>query len=427
MLEANPSAHSDGLAGAQNSVSAETISEYLELMEDTESPRAFHTWALITMAAALLGKHSVLRSGLLTVRPNLFTILIGPPALRKSTAIHMIDDLVRGTSLNRGPTDTGGQRHGLMSALQGLHRWDARQLHREYGSLLNQQLVRPRAPSDMILLAPELGRLWGSSNRDMTDFMLDLYDGARIDYETKAATTTIREPLVTLLGATTPSSFAGMMPENATSHGILSRLIFVYGESVYKSIPLPPEPTEEWHELRATLVRKLQWIDGNRRDFGLSMGARELYEGLYEYSPRLDDPRLETYKGRRANTLLRVAMAIAALRADTWLIESDIALAHELLKSIEPVMHKALESFGRNKAYQGRLVIIQFLKSQTAKTATIEDVIAAAASEMNRREAEEVLNSMAANKEITIFGGRVILDALQKSVKSGNHAQKRGD
>jgi len=409
-----PSADSD----LYSTVSAEALNEYLELLEDTESPRVFHIWSLLCSVAALLGQNAELRMGAWNVvKPNMFVILIGPPAIKKSTAISLVESMLKGSTLNIGPTDTGGQRHGLMSALTGAARRDFRTMNRTEDMLLTPALARPRRSSDMVLFAQELGRLWGSANREMADFFLDLWDGANISYETKASTTRITKPLVTLLGATTPSSLAAMLPENASSHGILSRVIFVFGDIVHKRVPIPPDPTEEWLDLREKIVERLRWVDNNRRDFELSPSGRAAYESLYEFHPDTQDPRLESYQGRRPQTLLKVAMALCALRFDTWIIESDVLLAHDLLTAIEPNMHRALESFGRNKAYHGRMIIIQFLRNAKSNMAPTQDVISAAASEMTRREAEEVLQAMAANKEITLYGQMVVLGTVKRELQ----------
>lgn len=396
--------------------SAEAINQYLELMEDTESPRVYHIWSLLATAAALIGQNARLKLGAMhSVKANMFVVLVGPPAVKKSTSINYIESIAQGTTLNHGPTDTGGQRHGLMSAMIGLHRGDGRQRRVGLESPLNQQTMYPRRSADMVLFSPELGRLWGSSNREMADFFVDLYDGELLDYETKASTTRIKEPLVTLLGATTPSSLASMLPENAATHGVLSRIIFVHADSVYKFVPSPPDPTEEWYDKRDAVAARLRWIDGNRRDFILHPAGRSAYESLYEYHAETQDPRLESYQGRRNGThLLKVAMSITALRCDTLILDSDIYLAHELLKQIEPVMHKALESFGRNKAYNARSTIIQFLKSRGGR-APMSDVLAAAAADLNQREAQEVLLSMSTHGEITIYGSMVILGSVQKA------------
>lgn len=295
-----------------------------------------------------------------------------------------------------------------MSALAGLRRFD-KPAKGEWITL-NRKMLRPRKAADMVLFSSELGRLWGTANREMADFLVDLYDGKDVDYETKGSTTLIQSPLATLLGATVPTSLAAMLPENAANHGILSRIIFVYADKIHKLVPLPPEPTEEWLELRDRIVERLHWIDGCRRDFGLSQQARDLYEHkLYTYTPKIDDPRFEYYGGRRANILLRVAMCICALRSDTWVIESDIQLAHTLLAEIEPEMPKALSAFGRNKAHMARTTIISFLRGQPNHTATIAQAIAAAAADLTKREAEEVIQAMAQKGEVTLYAQSIVL------------------
>lgn len=412
----------DEVAELMASVSAESVVEYLTLMEDTESPRVFQTWSLLSAAAALLGHNSELRIGAThVVRPNMFVVLIGPPALRKSTPINVVADLMAGTSVNWGPSDTSGQRHGLMSALTGLHRHDGRERRLRLDSPTSFAMSMPRRASDIALFSTELGRLWGSSNREMADFFIDLYDAEEIDYETKASSTRIMKPLVTTLGATTPSSLASMLPENAATHGILSRIIFVYADVLHKHVPLPPDPTEEWLELRDKVVRRFKWIDGNRRNFSLDAGARSAYTSLYQYRAVLEDPRLESYQGRRGSShLLKVAMCLCALRQDIQIIESDVRVAHELLAAVEPKMHKALESFGRNKAYHGRQIILQFLRSRPGNRASISEVLAIAAAEMTKREAEEVLATMVTNREVSIYNNTtVILGSPQDRVIKG--------
>ncbi len=400
--------------------SAMSFHEYLNLFEETEAPREYHTWSLIGVVAALLGKHARMRVGAtLTITPNLYVVLLGPPALKKSSAINLATGLVKQTTLNFGPTDTGGQRHGLMSALSGLHRHESR-FNRHLLDLVPMQEMQlsPRPPDDMFLVAPELGRLMGSASREMADFLLDLWDGAPIDYQTKAGETRIESPLASLLGATTPSSLASILPDNAASHGILSRILFVYADTVHKSVPLPPEPTEEWFEDHERFSRKLRWIDSNRRSFHLAPEARAVYEHLYGFRAYTEDPRLESYQGRRPTILMKVAMCVAALRQDNAVIESDLLFAHECLHAIEPRMHHALESFGRNKAYHGRLLMLQYLRQAPGQMALPNDLIAASASEMNQREAQEAIQAMLKSGELISYGQNLLLGTEMNQVKA---------
>lgn len=392
----------------------EMVNEYLELLEDTESPRLYHVWSLLAAVGAVLGGNSFLSFGPhLKVRANLFVVLIGPSAVKKSTAIDIAESLLQNTTVNFGPTDSGGQRHGLMSALRGLNQpWsEQKQSHGEWA--ISEATLRPRRSQDMALFSRELGRLWSSSTREMADFFLDLYDGADIDYRTKASSTSVISPAVTLLGATTPSSLATMLPENAADHGVLSRTIFVYANKPHKEVPIPPEPTAEWRALWSQLSEKVRWLDNLRVQFSISESAKERYIGLYNFKPKFPDPRMNSYLGRRSATLLKVALILAAMRLDTMVVETDVLAAHELLSAIEPEMHYALESFGRNKTYVARTVILQHLRGMPGQRDSQHRVIAMASKDLNRREAEEVLSMMQTNGEITIVNGIVILGSLK--------------
>lgn len=412
------------------SPSGEAFHEYLVLMEDTEPPRNYLIWSLISAAATLLGKNSKFRSGPLhSVAPNLFIVLLGPAGVRKSSAIRLVQHLMEHTTVNFGPTDSGGQRQGLMSALTGLHRQHA---HARWlpdrvvdSGPMTFMMSQPRRASDMALYVAELGTLFGSGVRDLADFMVNLYDGTKIDYETKAGATEIHSPLVNLLGATVPSSLAAMIPDNAGTHGILSRMLFIYEDKPHKAVPLPKEPTELWWDQRKRIIDRFHWIDNNRLDFMLEPRAAKFYEAIYGYVPLIQDARLEHYRERRANILLRVSMAICALRLDTCIIESDLRLAHEFMKLAEPRMHKALEYFGRNKIFAGRMLMIQFLRANGGQS-THEALVAAAASELKHSEADEAINNMLASGELVKFGSGYVLGEIRNELTERKAGVKRG-
>lgn len=391
--------------------SAQAFRMYLELMEDSEPPRAYLIWTLLSAASCLIGKNSKLWAGPLhSTQANLFVVLLGPAGVRKTTSIRMIESLLGDTSINFGPTDTGGQRHGMMSALMGLQRRDAG------GRITNinesptvWSLLKPRPLNDLTFFAPELGRLLGQGGREMADFLVDLYDGARIEYETKAGSLEIKEPLANLLGATTPSSLATMIPDNAGTHGVLTRILFIYEEKPYKRVPIPPTPSEIWYEQRQDLIDRFLWIDDNRINFSMDSGASAYFEHMYGYVPKLTDARLENYRERRATMLQKIGMAIAALRTDCRIIREDLMLGHELLCMMEPKMHRALEYFGKNKVYVGRMLIIEYLRNQPSHMAEKEELIMAAASDLKRTEAEEAISSMLASGILVDFGVKIIL------------------
>src|SRR6478735_1331429 len=102
--------------------SGKAILEYLKLTSDLESPVPYNVWSFLSCVAALCGDRIYLRHGPMgKMRLNLGVILSGAPALRKSTALTVMQRFAEGLPLYYGPTDTAGQRQGIMSAM--MPRW----------------------------------------------------------------------------------------------------------------------------------------------------------------------------------------------------------------------------------------------------------------------------------------------------------------
>lgn len=395
------------------SPSMEALIQYRDLYEETEPPREFLDWSLIAAAAGLLGKNAILRMGpSRAVRPNLYVVLIGPSGSRKSSAIKLVERLIEHSTINFGPTDSAGDRRGIMSSLAGLHRGDNYLFRAGHypESALTRSMFRPRVSSDLFLSSKELGRLMGAGSREMADFFVDLFDGESIVYETKASSTVITTPLVTLLGACTPSSLATMIPANATEHGVLARILFVYADKRYKDVAIPKEPKPEWYDALEAMQDRLRWIDNNRLDFSITPDADKFYEQIYNFVAPIEDPRINHYQERRAEHMLKVAIALAALRNDNRVNIWDIKAAHEMLFIIEPNMHRAVEHFGRNKSFVGRMLIINYLRAAEKQSASREELIGAAMADLNHREAEEALMSMVSRKEISALGNTFFLN-----------------
>jgi hypothetical protein len=98
----------------------EYLNEYLKMVEDTESPRIFHIWSAVFAMSAALGRRSWLPFGTFDIFPNQYVLLVGTPGTRKSTAANLSKKLLKNSTGTRfAPSDTGGQRQGLIGALFG--------------------------------------------------------------------------------------------------------------------------------------------------------------------------------------------------------------------------------------------------------------------------------------------------------------------
>src|SRR6187549_2422397 len=70
------------------------MSQYLAFTADTESPKQFHRWALISAVAAKLGRNIHIPFVHGNIYPNMYIMLVGVPAARKSTSIKISQKLV---------------------------------------------------------------------------------------------------------------------------------------------------------------------------------------------------------------------------------------------------------------------------------------------------------------------------------------------
>ncbi|KKL25422.1 hypothetical protein LCGC14_2405480, partial [marine sediment metagenome] len=63
------------------------IDSYLEYTEESEPAETYRLWCAIVTISAVLQRKCVFHWGALTFYPNVFVVLVGPPAARKGTAM----------------------------------------------------------------------------------------------------------------------------------------------------------------------------------------------------------------------------------------------------------------------------------------------------------------------------------------------------
>lgn len=351
----------DVLADPRFSPSSKALQSYLSLTSGLESPTPYNLWSFLSLVAALCGDNIALTHGPMgRERLNLGIVLTGVPAIRKSTALTIMQRFAEGLPISYGPTDTAGQRQGIMSAM--MPRWqkefnESLDLDFDMTSIeslgeLNTDSIAAKLPdpltrkaSEIYFVSKELGRLIASPSRELFDFFTDGMDGESFHYQLKNQVIKIKNPLINLIGATTPQSLGHMMPKGGDTHGFLSRLIFVHCSSVTKAVPIP----EQWNDHQQQTRRQLQellmdQLNTNHTTIDLSDSARKSYEDLYGYSAATADLRLQAYQGRRSKHLLKIAAILAILRgnAPVTILAADIRLSHALLVLTEMTMDRAL-------------------------------------------------------------------------------------
>lgn len=348
------------LADPRYADSGKAVLQYLTLTEGLESPTPYHIWSFLSLISALCGSRITLQHGPTgNQKLNLGVILSGAPAIRKSTALTVMQKFAEGLPIYYGPTDTAGQRQGIMSAM--LPRWqvdsddeDPTQL--DFDSLeslaeYDSDSVLPTLPdpvtrraSEIYFVSKELGRLLSAQSRELLDFFTDGMDGESFHYQLKNQVIKIAKPLISLIGATTPASLGAMMPRGASEHGFLSRIIFVHATELTQSVPIPAAWTDHHEMIRKKMhERILDMITGTNTEVTLSENAERTFKDLYGYRVGTSDVRLMAYAGRRQTHLLKVAALLAILRGETpvRVTSADLRLSHGILAHTEVFMDRA--------------------------------------------------------------------------------------
>ncbi len=372
------------------------LNDYLEMVEDTESPRLFHIWSAISAMSATLGRRCWLPFGPTETFANQFVLLVGSPGTRKSTAAGFARKLVRdGTGIRFGPTDTGNQRQGLIEALVGRRDEKSeesvlRETERMGNDPAADSLMSFIAGSDntpwtedeetgepiqtpavdaldrhhLFQVAGEFTGLIGEGNMQILQFLTQMWDGDDYQYQTKTGTTNLKNPLMNILGCTTPVSLAHAMPASIGEQGLLSRFILVYGATKYRLVPRPSAPDAAVvQRVRDALNYAYNHLSG---PFSESADAADYSDKLYSAPLELTDGRFSHYHERRHTHLRKVAMALAAGRGSSELVKLDYVEADRILRATERGMPEALGEFGLSPLAALKQRVAEFIKDVAA-------------------------------------------------------------
>lgn len=372
-------------------ITNKTVLEYLKLTENSESPWLHHLWSLLFTASCCLGRRNYFELGDLTIYPNMYVLLSGNPGVRKSTAINTAKSLIEfNTRIRFAPDDTGGQRQGLIAAMvdeelmtQG-EETDAvfKELEKDLPWYIEkEQENKEQRDKDIIeaignmdttmpyladsktlyVFASEFSTFIGIKNFELITYLTKMWDGENYEYRLKSAQCKIKDPLLGIIGGTTPTAIANALPLEAVGQGFLSRVILVYGDK-NKSIPRPRKMNPlAVKEVRDCLYRiSNEFIGGAFKE---DPDAAALLDSLYDKEHTIDDGRFEYYNTRRHTHLIKVIMALAALRGSHVISVDDVNDAETIMIATEQVMPDALGEFGLSSLSVVRQKILDYIKS----------------------------------------------------------------
>lgn len=354
----------------------EFLKTYLQYVEETESPRLFHIWSAISGVAACLGRRVYYPFDVGNIYSNMYVLLVGPPATRKSTAINIMKDLVKkNTGVRFAPKDTAGQRQGLIAAIHNVDTADAEEdllqnlasndamsldamVMNGHRAKFIETEIDLRDIHTMYVTSGEFASFIGKNNSDMLTFLIEMFDGTDYDYQLKTSKLTIEKPLLNLIGGTTPTSISDSLPEVAIGQGFMSRIILVFASKKHRSIETPKLRTELEPMLGEVFKLLFNNWDGAIK---ISTGASKAFSTFYDKDIELSDPRFVHYIERRSTHLKKLATILTCARLSNEIEADDVYEAEAILRYTETYMPDALGEYGLSPLAHSKQRLLEFI------------------------------------------------------------------
>lgn len=331
------------------------LETYLEYTFLTEPPDNYHLWCGVSALAACLRRQVWIDMGFFNVYPNMYIVLVGPPATRKNTAINIATRLAFKLEDVRISADAT-TREALIRAI---------------GASKFQSMLPNKDPYEhcsLTIISKELSVFLGSNNHDLLSLLTDLYDcHDKWEYRTKnMGIDTIHNEWLNLLGGTTPTWLVGSVPMDAIGGGFTSRVIFVVENTPRKRVALPVL-TQKERDLQVKLLTDLQKIALMCGEMKLTSEAKLWFTNWYENdnTKASTDVRFDGYYGRKHIHLLKAAMTISASWSNNMIIAQEhLETSLDMLESLEGRMIEAFGAAGRNILAQDIDVVLKYIQEQ---------------------------------------------------------------
>jgi hypothetical protein len=331
------------------------ITAYCRAVEHSEAPEKFHFWTAVSTLAGALRRHVWIDQSIFKLYPNFFIVFVGEPGIvTKSTAIGGGLKLLREIGANVGPSVATWQGFlkRLEQSIEGFSIGDATT------PLADRKHVSTCA---VTMHVTEWGTFIDPRDHLMVNMLTDLWDckdGIALDKTTATqGDTTIVNPFVNMLAATTPKWMYDNIRGQFGGWGLSSRIIFVFAARPRCVIAFPGAATQA--ESRDGVMRSLA---GDLRRISELNGAFRISDEVLAYGQTYreelserqialatepdSNPWLRYFLARKFDYILKLGMVLSVSRSSSLVLELDDFIGASA--RMDEVEHELLEIFGRN-------------------------------------------------------------------------------
>ena len=385
------------------------LRDYEIFSGNNECPTVFHTWTSISALSSLVSRRVYFDLGLFRYYPSLYILLVGNAGVSKSTSMDIAEALIE-------------QVEDITISAASITKERLTQIMGEEDSVCERRFKNEDGESEtyrhMSLFCNELVTLLnaGGNSGGMIDFLTDIWNRKVFRVDTKhAGQDTIDAPFLTLCGCLTTDKLSNLVSQKIFSSGFNRRCIFVYSAQRGKPVPIPHVSQEQLDAWDRCLVRarEINQLSGR---FTFDDESRAFWEDWYT---KLHDTKAyETSRFRRdyletkPEFVLKVAMLTSLSESnDMTMTKQQLELAIALLEQIEPQMHVAFESSGRNELSNIGLQIKEYVLRSPAPV-TYPKILAEFWSEAESGEIKDIVDHLIKTHQlqelVTPINGKVL-------------------
>lgn len=371
---------------------------FLAFTDNTEPRESYRLWVGISTMASVLQRKCYISWGRETFFPNLYIVLVGPPAARKGTAMREGKALLNKIGIEFSADETSRQK--LITSMKECQVAE----QGEDGKAIYH--------SSMTVFSTELTVFLGYDAKEMLSMLCKWFDCEdRFTYDTHGrGREEIPNVWANLLGATTPAQLQASLPDGAIGSGFTSRVVFVFEEDKERAI-IKPALSPAQVRLEQDLLVDL----GEIRNLSGEFTPTDSFEVLYtewrleseEHNP-FTEPRLEYYMQRRPTHLFKLATIYSASRGSDHIVtEGDLKRAISTMEKAEKKMPQVFAGVGMNPLAAPQMRILRMLKVRgEISMSELSDTMS---NDLSYNQLAEVMNSLAQ-------GGKVKLDVANKKL-----------
>lgn len=359
------------------------LSNFRSLGNGTEANPNYVIFSGLVALSSIVSRRVWLPMGHYDIFPNLYVVLVGPPGLRKTTAMDLAKGLVR--ELNKRTAkvsddplvaDLTASDYPLSAECVSKEKLiqDMRATERKLPGLLPEH-SHNELYSPMTVMATELSEFLMVGGQGMISFLTTIYDRSVYDYRTKnKGQEYINGPYLNVIACTTPDWITMYMRDDIISGGFSRRALFIYETEEGRRIAIPkktPEMVLSFGEM-ITYASDLIKVRG---PMSLTPDATAYYIKWYDTQRIPVDTNVAGYFRSKHVQMFKLAMLISLSESTSLTITLDhMRLAFDLLGLMEQRLSAVFAGMGKNELHQVAHKGLEMLGAQQARKVKLDGV-----------------------------------------------------